>query len=103
MRRGGYRVLRTADGYLSLGAFSPRARSRLAVVLGLDDPAGVETGRYRAGVTPIGMSGTPYRPTSGSPTFGAHTRHVLTGLGLDGDQIDQLFADGIVAEGWPVP
>jgi crotonobetainyl-CoA:carnitine CoA-transferase CaiB-like acyl-CoA transferase len=32
-----------------------------------------------------------------SPTVGQHTRQILTELGYGNDQIDTLYADGVVA------
>jgi crotonobetainyl-CoA:carnitine CoA-transferase CaiB-like acyl-CoA transferase len=159
--RSGYRVFRTKDGYLSIGAASPPARARLLHALGLEElvdqadtpestarveaavrgfatdellevlePAGVPVspvrhpeelvldeqlvdegivaefdhdvlGPYRAIVTPIGLSRTPFAPDGPAPTFGSSTRRVLRELGRTDEEIDVLIRDGVVAEQLP--
>ncbi len=42
------------------------------------------------------VAGTPPAAPAGAPRLGAHTREVLGALGVDGAQLDDLYAKGIV-------
>jgi crotonobetainyl-CoA:carnitine CoA-transferase CaiB-like acyl-CoA transferase len=62
----------------------------------------VEVEHARAGTMktlglPLKFSATPGRVERGAPTFGQHTREVLSGLGYSDAQVDRLVADGAVA------
>jgi crotonobetainyl-CoA:carnitine CoA-transferase CaiB-like acyl-CoA transferase len=47
--------------------------------------------------SPSDFFGTPWSARSAAPELGEHTREVLEGLGLPKDQIDAMFASGVVA------
>jgi crotonobetainyl-CoA:carnitine CoA-transferase CaiB-like acyl-CoA transferase len=47
---------------------------------------------------PVRLHRTPARVAAPSPLGGEHTREILDGLGYDRATVDQLLADGIVAE-----
>lgn len=47
--------------------------------------------------SPSDFYGTPWRPRSGAPELGQHTREVLASLGRTDAEIDALIADGTVA------
>ncbi len=54
-------------------------------------------GKHRVTGSPVKMSETPGRPTTGAPLLGQDTAGVLSEvLGLDSKKIGQLMADGII-------
>lgn len=57
-----------------------------------------EHGEYRTVRAPIRIQGVDTSPRGSSPTPGQHTRSVLTAAGFDDAAIDQLIADGKVAQ-----
>ena len=57
-----------------------------------------EHGEYRTVRAPIRIQGVDTSPRRSSPTPGQHTRSVLTDAGFDDAAIDQLIADGKVAQ-----
>jgi crotonobetainyl-CoA:carnitine CoA-transferase CaiB-like acyl-CoA transferase len=57
-----------------------------------------EHGEYRTVRAPIRIQGVDTSPRRSSPTPGQHTRLVLTDAGFDDAAIDQLIADGKVAQ-----
>ena len=73
----------------------------------LDDPAVLANGligehqteafgRYRYVREPITLTASPLKQSRSAPALGEHTREVLTELGYDATQIQQLIADGAV-------
>jgi crotonobetainyl-CoA:carnitine CoA-transferase CaiB-like acyl-CoA transferase len=56
----------------------------------------VEIGDYRGIGSPVKLSRTPASYRSAPPAMGEDTRDVLEGLGLDAQQIDHLYAAGVV-------
>ncbi|MFL4477883.1 CaiB/BaiF CoA transferase family protein [Paeniglutamicibacter sp. ORCA_105] len=52
--------------------------------------------RILRGPVSIGNAPTPVRHAP--PVLGEHSREILTGMGLDNEQIDRLMAEGIVRE-----
>ncbi|GGI45770.1 crotonobetainyl-CoA:carnitine CoA-transferase CaiB-like acyl-CoA transferase [Agromyces flavus] len=54
-------------------------------------------GRVKTPGFPYRFSRTPARIDRGAPLAGEHTREILTDLGMTGDDIDRLLADGVVA------
>jgi crotonobetainyl-CoA:carnitine CoA-transferase CaiB-like acyl-CoA transferase len=62
----------------------------------IDHPA---AGPHRVTGTPVKLSATPGRPTTGAPLLGQHTREALGELlGLDDAQLDDLAARRVVYE-----
>jgi crotonobetainyl-CoA:carnitine CoA-transferase CaiB-like acyl-CoA transferase len=57
-----------------------------------------EHGEYRTVRAPIRIQGVDTSPRRSSPTPGQHTRSVLADAGFDDAAIDQLIADGKVAQ-----
>lgn len=47
---------------------------------------------------PISIDNTPTPVRQAPPVLGEHSREILTGMGLDNEQIDRLMAQGIVRE-----
>ena len=47
--------------------------------------------------SPSDFFGTPWAARSGAPDLGEHTREVLAGAGYSAEQIDAMFAAGVVA------
>lgn len=47
--------------------------------------------------SPSDFYGTPWSARGAAPELGEHTREVLEGLGLSSEQIDAMFASGVVA------
>ncbi|CAB4952098.1 MAG: CoA transferase [Actinobacteria bacterium] len=47
--------------------------------------------------SPSDFYGTPWSARGPAPELGEHTREVLEGLGLSSEQIDAMFASGVVA------
>jgi crotonobetainyl-CoA:carnitine CoA-transferase CaiB-like acyl-CoA transferase len=64
------------------------------MVVELEHP---RAGRTRALGLPIKLSRTPGRVTRPAPTFGQHTREVLTEFGFSRTEIDDLYATNAVA------
>ena len=56
-------------------------------------------GTFRTVALPMKLRGQDIGPRGPGPDLGQHTREVLTGLGLTGDEVDALVADGTVADG----
>ena len=56
-----------------------------------------ERGEYRTVRAPIRFRGVDTNPRASAPRSGEHTRSVLSGVGFDGAEIDQLLDDGHVA------
>lgn len=54
-----------------------------------------ERGRRHLGV-PIRFNREPAQPQLRAPTFGEHTEEIVSGLGYDHTEIDQLRADGVI-------
>jgi crotonobetainyl-CoA:carnitine CoA-transferase CaiB-like acyl-CoA transferase len=74
-------------------AADPHALAR-EMVVELEHP---RAGRTRALGLPIKLSRTPGRVTRPAPTFGQHTREVLTEFGFSRTEIDDLYATNAVA------
>jgi crotonobetainyl-CoA:carnitine CoA-transferase CaiB-like acyl-CoA transferase len=74
-------------------AADPHALAR-EMVVELEHP---RAGRTRALGLPIKLSRTPGRVTRPAPTFGQHTREVLTEFGFSRAEIDDLYATNAVA------
>jgi crotonobetainyl-CoA:carnitine CoA-transferase CaiB-like acyl-CoA transferase len=56
-------------------------------------------GRHRVTGSPVKMSETPGKPSSGAPLVGQHTTEALSQLlGLTTGKIDRLIADGIIPQ-----
>jgi crotonobetainyl-CoA:carnitine CoA-transferase CaiB-like acyl-CoA transferase len=58
-------------------------------------------GRVKTPGFPIHFSRTPSRVARGAPLAGEHTREVLRELGRSAEEIDALFARGVVGESLP--
>ena len=74
-------------------AADPQALAR-EMVVELEHP---RAGRTRALGLPIKLSATPGGVTRPAPTFGQHTREVLSEFGFSGAEIDALYAGNAVA------
>jgi crotonobetainyl-CoA:carnitine CoA-transferase CaiB-like acyl-CoA transferase len=55
-------------------------------------------GRYRTVNAPMRFKTAEVRPRGPSPFLGQHTREVLLGAGLDGEEIDALVTAGVVGD-----
>jgi len=86
----------------------------LQVPVMYDDPQLVARGYYQAldhaktGVRrypgwPMRFSFAGAHHTRGAPTLGQHNREILTELGVDDDEIDQLMEDGVIGDRMQVP
>lgn len=62
----------------------------------VDDP---RAGRFETVAVPFALSSTPARVKRAGPSLGQHTRAVLGEAGLEGAEIDDLLAAGVVSEG----
>ena len=58
----------------------------------------VEIDDYKGMGNPAKYSRTPRSPVMPPPGFGEHTRKVLQGLGYAANEIDKMFAEGVVHE-----
>jgi CoA:oxalate CoA-transferase len=92
MRAAGapYGIVRTMPDAVNLPYFA--ARGMIAEV---PDPI---DGSLRAISSPIHLSNADTGPTAGPPLAGEHSREVLADLGRSAEQIDALFAGGVVSE-----
>jgi crotonobetainyl-CoA:carnitine CoA-transferase CaiB-like acyl-CoA transferase len=56
---------------------------------------------FRVVNSPVKLSRTPVKLTEGADRPGGHTRAILKDvLGTPADEIERLYADGVVAESW---
>jgi crotonobetainyl-CoA:carnitine CoA-transferase CaiB-like acyl-CoA transferase len=54
-------------------------------------------GVYRTVAVPMRFAGADVKPRGPAPTIGEHSRTLLAEAGFSADEIDRLFADGIVS------
>jgi crotonobetainyl-CoA:carnitine CoA-transferase CaiB-like acyl-CoA transferase len=87
-----YRFIWGPAATLSELATDPQAES-LHLYPRLCDP---DAGDFRTVGAPIHVEGADITPRGPAPALGAHTRDVLTELGLSDDDVRALAADGVV-------
>jgi crotonobetainyl-CoA:carnitine CoA-transferase CaiB-like acyl-CoA transferase len=58
-----------------------------------------QVGEFRTVAAPMRLRGVDLTPRALAPELGQHTREVLAGAGLSGEQIQALAADGVVGLG----
>jgi crotonobetainyl-CoA:carnitine CoA-transferase CaiB-like acyl-CoA transferase len=60
-----------------------------------------QRGEYRTVAAPMRFARADVRPRASAPEVGAHTREVLDGAGFSPEEVGDLLARGIVADGGP--
>ena len=92
MRAAGapYGIVRSMPDAVNLPYFKDRG-----MIAEVPDPI---DGTLRAISSPIHLSNADTGPTAGPPLAGEHSRDVLAELGRSTEQIDALFAGGVVSE-----
>ncbi|GAA1202139.1 CaiB/BaiF CoA transferase family protein [Prauserella alba] len=94
----------SSDAAIALLSEIPVANARVNSVSEVwNHPQLAARGRWHEVPTPAGPVASPAPPgltdpaprMDPVPALGEHTREILTGLGLSGDEIDELVADGV--------
>jgi crotonobetainyl-CoA:carnitine CoA-transferase CaiB-like acyl-CoA transferase len=88
----GYRFIWGPASTLPELASDPQAES-LHLYREVSDP---DAGDFRTVAAPVHVEGADITPRGPAPAVGAHTRDVLTELGLSDDDVRGLAADGVV-------